>query len=146
MNTFIPRGQTMSERGRCWRRAGIGAVLGAALGAAALSVGPERHSYAESLATMGLVAAPGYLLMGLRLARQVERERPLTRTQSFAVVLQGAALGLVNLLAVGLLLAPFAGAYVIMLVTLFFVPMLVGGAGLGIGCLFGADEPREENR
>ena len=136
----------MSERGRCWMRAGVGAVLGAVLGAAALSVGREPHSFADSLAAMGLGAAPGYLLMGLWLARQVERERPLTRKQSFAVVLQGAAIGLANLLALGLLVAPFAGGYVIVLLELFFVPMLLGGAGLGIGCLFGADEPREEER
>jgi hypothetical protein len=128
----------MNERGRCWMRVGVGAVLGTALGAAALSAGPEPHSYAESLGIMGILAAPEYFLLGFALARQVERQRPLTRKQFFAVVLQGAALGLVNLLVEGLVLVPFVGAYMIMLVTLFFVPILVGGAGLGMGCLFGA--------
>jgi hypothetical protein len=136
----------MNERGRCWMRAGGGTLLGTVFAAAALSAGPEPHSFWESLGIMGILAAPGNLLLGLRLARQVDRERPLTRTRSLAVVLQGAALGLANLLALGLLAAPFAGAYVIMLLTLFFVPMLLGGAGLGIGCLFGADEPPEEGR
>jgi hypothetical protein len=126
-------------RGLTAVRSIAGTLLAVLLSGASLSVGLEPHTFAESLGIMAILGTPGYLILGVRLARFVDRQEEAGWKSRAAVVLRGMGFGIVNLLAIMLVLGPFIGGYILVLMVLLLVPLVVGGAGLGIGCLIGSE-------
>ena len=115
----------------------VGTLLAIVLSGAALSFGPEPHSFGESLGMMAILGGPGFLLLGFLLARHVARQEGRTLKFRGTVMWIGIGLGALNLLATSVVFAPFIGWWSLFLWILFLPAALAGGVGLGLGCLLG---------
>jgi hypothetical protein len=134
VNTFITN--LDGRRVRVVLRTIAGTLLAVGISGAALSLGAEPHSFAESLGIMATLGGPGYLALAVFLARFAERPEN-ARMGAFLIPL-GMALGMVNLLGIVAVLTPFLGLYALAMLMMLFIPVLAGGAGLGWGCLLGS--------
>jgi hypothetical protein len=122
-------------------RAIVGTLLAVVASGAVFHLGQERHSFAESVGSMGLLGGPGFLILSILLARDVARREAEGVRIRAGLVPMGMALSLLNLGGISLVTAPFAGMYALAIPVMFFLPVIAGGAGLGLGCLI----PREEH-
>lgn len=107
----------------------FGTLLAIFLSGTALWLGPERHTFWESVGSMAIPGGPVFLVLGILLTRD--------RVEGVALVFLSMALSALALLGITLVLAPVLLWWSFAFFMYFFLPALAGGAGLGLGCWIG---------
>jgi len=115
----------------------VGTVLAILLSGAALWLGPEHHSFAESLGTMAVFGGPFFFIFGIYLALHTARQEERNQLTRAVLVPLGMGLTTVMLLTAVIVLLPVLKVWSLAILIRLFIPSLAGGAGLGLGCLIG---------
>lgn len=111
------------------RRVIVGTLLAVLLSGTALWLGPERHTFWESVGSMAILGGPIFLVVGILLARD--------GVEGPVLVFLGMALSGLALLGITLVLTPILLWWAFAFFMYFFLPALAGGAGLGFGFWIG---------
>jgi hypothetical protein len=119
-----------------------GTLLAILLSGTALWLGPEPHSFAESLGIMAFLGGPFFFILAIYLARHTAEQQERNQLARAALVPMGMGLVSVLLLTAAVVLLPALGLWSFALLFLLFLPSLAGGAGLGLGCLIGTRRER----
>jgi len=120
----------------------VGTLLAILLSGTAFWLGPEPHSFAESIGGMAMLGGPFFFIFAIYLARHTALQEERNRLSRAALIPMGMGLTSVILLTATVVLLPVLGLWSFAFLFLFFLPSLAGGAGLGLGCLIGTRRNR----
>jgi hypothetical protein len=128
--------------GKVWLRAGAGALVGVALATLAWVVGVDRQAPLASLALIAGAAGPAFLMLGVALALGMSRPGNAPSKKRLIAALLGMAGSVSTLLGLMLGASLLIGVYALLFAYKLFLPMLLGGLGVGIACPIPRPGPR----
>jgi len=124
------------------KRVIVGTLLAIVLSGAAVWVGPEPHSFGESVGLMALLGGPFFFIFAIYLARHTAEQEERNELHRAMPVFLGMSLTTLMLLLAVVVLLPVLKFWSLAIFILLFLPSLAGGAGLGLGCLIGTRRGR----